>query len=29
MHIVLEFFRKNALPFRRQVSLNRDGEDLS
>jgi hypothetical protein len=25
---VVESFRKNALPFRRQVSLNRDGEDF-
>ena len=25
---VVESFRKNALPFKRQVSLNRDGEDF-
>jgi hypothetical protein len=25
---VVESFRKNALPFRRQVSISRDGEDF-
>jgi hypothetical protein len=25
---VIESFRKNALPFRRQVSIGRDGEDF-
>jgi hypothetical protein len=25
---VIESFRKNALPFRRQVSISRDGEDF-